>query len=241
MGNECKENQTPDFKSLRTEIDEVKTRLAPDKLAKVLDRSYLSVSSLRFYLAVLSVVLTIFIAVAAYFGITSIPNVIKVHDELRDFEDFQRDVEEMMADVKEISVTFNKVAAERQGEFNARELQLLVFLAQKMDPNNPIINLNAASCSMKFNRYDEAINYCDLVIKLPNVSPKVSAQAKDLKTRAEDLRGKPPKVESEGAAKAGMRIGPYWPMRLHENTLKTLVGKGYLSVQEAQRILEESK
>lgn len=229
MGNERKGNQMHDFKSLHTEIDEIKSKLAPDNLAKVLDRSYLSVSSLRFYLALLSVALTIFIAVAAYFGITSIPNVIKVHDELRDFEDFKRDLEEMKSQVKDIAVTFNKVAAERQGEFNARELQLLVFLAQKIDPNNPIFNLNAASCSMKFNRYDEAINYCDLVLNSSDASPKVSAQAKEFKTRAEDLKDKPPKVKPE-KDRSGLRIGPYWPMKLHENTLTTLIAKGYLSV-----------
>jgi len=239
MGNERKGNQMPDSKGLRTEIDELKTRLAPDKLAKVLDRSYLSVSSLRFYLALLSVVLTIFIAVAAYFGITSMQSMLKVRDELRDFDDFKKEVEEMKTNVESISITFNKVAAEKQGKFNARELQLLVFLAQEIDPTNPIFNLNAASCAMSFRQYDEAIDYCDLVLKSPSSSPKNTAMAKTIKSNAEELRDKPPEVKAEKGT--GMKIGPYRVLGLHENTLNTLFRKGYLSLQEVNKILEDSK
>lgn len=240
MGKERKENQMPDSKSLRTEIEELKMRLAPDKLAKVLDRSYLSVSSLRFYLAILSVVLTIFIAVAAYFGITSMQSMLKVRDELRDFDNLKREVEEMKEGMEGLSVTFNKVAAKRQKDLNARELQLLVFLAQEIDPNNATFNLNAAGCAISFQRYDEAIDHCDWVLKSPDTSPKDTARAKEIKRLAEKLRDIPPKVTPAKEA-TGIKIGPYRPMGLHENTLKTLVRKGYLSVQEAQKILEDSK
>lgn len=240
MAKEDKQTIGPDDRNLHVEIEELKTRLAPDKLAKVLDRSYLSVSSLRFYLALLSVMLTVFIAVAAYFGITSMSNVIEVRDELRDFEKFKTELEQMKAGLREISVTFNTVAAERQDEFNARELQLLFLLAQKIDPDNPTFNLNAAGAAMKFHRYDEAINYCDLVLKSPDALAKQSKVAKEIRGKAEELRAVPPKVTPE-TDKKGIRIGPYYTLSLHENTLNTLIQKGYLSTQEAQKIMDDSK
>ena len=43
MGNEHKGNQIPDLERLRTEIEELKTRLAPDKLAYLIGLTFLLV------------------------------------------------------------------------------------------------------------------------------------------------------------------------------------------------------
>lgn len=161
----------------------------------------------------------------------------------KEISGLKTEVAAIRGNLDKISNMFNRVAVKEADTLNAREVQLLVLLAHEIDPNKSTFILNAAVCALKFQRYDEAINHCDRLLKSPDNSPKEIVRAKEIKRKAEKQRDMPPKVTPAEEAKKGtfIKIGPYSPMGLHENTLKTLVRKGYLSVQEAQKILEDSK
>src|SRR4030066_1833517 len=79
------------IEELKKEIAFLKGTLEPDRLAKRLDGSYLSVNNLRCWLQILSIMMTIFITVAAGFGFFGVKNILSIGETESAMKDRYKD------------------------------------------------------------------------------------------------------------------------------------------------------
>ncbi len=293
MPEETQQYYEEQLVDLQKQIDVLKERLEPDQLSKSIDRSYLSVGNLRAFLQILSLILTIFIAGAVYFGSVGLTNILKIREEAQKTEVIRQEtenassrvlkvgsqIESKVADVdktlskfeettnneiskleqevnkkieevdsrvrqvsvsmKNISEIFNKIAISQQSVLNAREQQLLTLLAKEIDPESAVFSFNAAHWALSFQRYDEALKYLEVTLDSPNTSLEILRRAKEMKDQALKLKEKPPKLQYQEAR--GVTIGPYGVVAFPVNILNILVKSGYLTVAQAQEVIDASK
>lgn len=232
------DNFKQDIENLNNEIAEIKKKLLPDKLAKIIDRSYFSINNFRLFLTVFSIMLTIFLAGAVYFGIIGVQNISKLQEKIARVGELEEEVVTIRARMQNISELFNKVAIRDKDLLNAREQQLLILLAREIDPDNPVFRFNAANVACGFGRYEDAIRDFDLVLKSPDIPTDIKEQAEESKIKAQELMASPPEYPK---VSKGPTIGPFSILGLHVNTLRELQRKGYFSGLEIQAILDDSK
>ncbi len=293
MSEELRQEYEVKVVDLQRQIDELRKRLDPDQLAKSIDRSFLSVGNIRAFLQILSIILTIFIAGAIYFGSVGLTNILQIREEARKTETIRESTEQALsrvlavegqiqskvtdvdqaisnletktnseisklqqkvdvrikeidgqvkdvaANLKSISEIFNKIAVSHSDILNAREQQLLTLLAKEIDPESPIFCFNSAHWALSFRRYDEALAYLDVTLNSPDISPEIRQRAKELQTQAMTLKANPPKLQYQEAG--GVTIGPYGVVAFPVNILSVLVQNGYLTLPQAQEVIEASK
>jgi len=241
MANETDKHENQSIKALYQEVEDIKRRLAPDEIAKAIDRSYLSVNNIRTFLQILSIIMTIFFAGIAIFGFIGIQNILTVQEKIQALSQLENKVSQVenkvsviQKNLHDISTLFNKIAVANDELLNAREKQLLILLAREIDPNNPVFNFNAAQVAFGFGKYDEALKHVETVFRLSDVPTDIRKRAHELKAKAEKSKANPPEYPDTNK---GPAIGDYSILGLHINTLKKLVFEGYLSVQDVNDIL----
>lgn len=148
-------------------------------------------------------------------------------------------VKEVASQLKLISELFNNIAVSNPDLLNLREQRLLTLLAKEIDPANPVLNFNAAHWALNFRRYDEALAYLKIVLESNKTSDDVRKKASELKTNAEKLKANPPKLQYQEAG--GVMVGPYGIVAFPVNILNVLVQNGYLTLPQAQEVIEASK
>ena len=237
MTNDTKKNDGGHVEVLKGELEDIKKRLEPDEIAKAIDRSYLSINNIRAFLQILSIILTIFLAGAVYFGIIGFQNILKVQEKVQTISKLENEVRTIRENVQDISELFNKIAIKDHELLNAREQQLLILMASEIDPNNTVFKFNAANVDFLFGRYDEAAEKLGVVLVSPNVPEDVQEKARELKARAEEMRANPPQPPK---ITGGPAVGPYSLVGLHANTLNKLSDMGYLTRQEVKSIFDDS-
>jgi len=278
---------------IKNECAELRKRLNPDILAKSLDSSYLSVGNLRAFLQILSIILTVFVAGAIYFGSVGLTSILSIRDDAKEVEDIRqstqaiydqaaaiakqieqtvkdvdaaipvldaktdaeiekiaqktderfkqvdKEVQDVASQLKSISDIFNSISISSQDLLSARERQLLFLLAKEISPDSPTFNFNAAHSALAFGRYDDALRLLEVVLKSDNVPDEIRNRAVQLREEAQRLRDNPPKLEYR--AVTGPSIGPYGIFEFPLNILDALVRNGYLTIEQAQKIIEASK
>ncbi len=293
MSEELRQVYEKQATDLQIQIDELRSRLDPDQLAKSIDRSFLSVGNLRAFLQILSIILTIFVAGAVYFGSIGLTNILQIREEARKTESIRQSTEQVFSRVsavedqiqskvtgvdqeistleaktdseisklkekvdvrieeidgqvknvatnlKSISELFNKIAISHPDVLNAREKQLLTLLAKEIDPESPIFSFNAAHWAVSFRRYDEALAYLDVTLNSPDISPEIRQKAIELQAQAATLKANPPELKYQEAG--GVTVGPYGIVAFPVNILNVLVQNGYLTLPQAQEVIDASK
>src|SRR5919106_4047771 len=81
-----------EVEQLQGEIEQLKIQTKPDSLAKTLDSSYLSINNLRAFLQILSLILTVFLAGAVYFGFVGLANIFSIREEADKVKDIRESV-----------------------------------------------------------------------------------------------------------------------------------------------------
>lgn len=246
------------IEELKKEIAFLKGTLEPDMLAKRLDGSYLSVNNLRCWLQILSIMMTIFISIAAGFGFFGVKNILSIGETesamKERYENFQvkeqgltKKVDDIDTRLKDISGIFNKVAIvaiESKKVLNAREQQLLVLLAKEIDPNAPLFKYNYAVSACNFGRYEEALQYLS-EIDLNNVPANTLniEWAKDLMRICEEAKVNPPKEPPAVDPPKGTTVDAYTYMsaQLFVNIVDSLFKNGYLNPQQSEEIFSKAK
>lgn len=293
MSEETQKKYEAQVADLQKQIDVLRRSLEPDQLAKSIDRSFLSVGNLRAFLQILSIVLTIFVAGAVFFGFVGLTNILQIREEARKTETIREATEQTLsrvldvegqvqskvtgvdqafltietkteneisrlqqevdnrikeidgqvkgvaADLKSISEIFNKIAVSQPDVLNAREQQLLTLLAKEIDPESPVFCFNAAHWAFSFQRYDEALAYLGVTLNSSDISPEILQRAKELQAQAVKLKANPPKLQYQKAG--GVRVGPYGVVAFPVNILNVLVQNGYLTLPQAQEVIDASK
>jgi len=256
---------------MQEEISVLGGQLAPDALAKRIDSSYLSVNNLRAFLQILSLVMTVFVAGAISLGFVGFQNIQKIQDDAKRTEAVRQSTEEILTRVTEreeqvgakvakvdqaipemnarieqvasqlrsMSQIFNKVALENASQLNPREQQVLFLLARESDPSNPIFNFNAAVLAVNFHRYDEAIRRLEQVLVSKDVPEEIQKRSSEMLNQAKQWRTNPPKVQYEQPN--GAFVGDFGIVALPVNILNALISTGYLTVKEAQEVIDQSK
>jgi len=256
---------------MQEEISVLGGQLAPDALAKRIDSSYLSVNNLRAFLQILSLVMTVFVAGAISLGFVGFQNIQKIQDDAKRTEAVRQSTEEILTRVTEreeqvgakvakvdqaipemnarieqvasqlrsMSQIFNKVALENASQLNPREQQVLFLLARESDPSNPIFNFNAAVLAVNFHRYDEAIRRLEQVLVSKDVPEEIRKRSSEMLNQAKQWRTNPPKVQYEQPN--GAFVGDFGIVALPVNILNALISTGYLTVKEAQEVIDQSK
>jgi hypothetical protein len=256
---------------MQGEISALRAQLAPDALAKRIDSSYLSVNNLRAFLQILSLVMTVFVAGAISLGFVGFQNIQKIQDDAKRTEAVRQSTEQILTRVTEreeqvsakvakvdqaipemnarieqvasqlrsMSQIFNKVALENASQLNPREQQVLFLLARESDPSNPIFNFNAAVLAVNFHRYDEAIRRLEQVLVSKDVPEEIQKRSSEMLNQAKQWRTNPPKVQYEQPT--GAFVGDFGIVALPVNILNALISTGYLTVKEAQEVIDQSK
>ena len=279
-------SSNPDIAEIQQELASLRKMLKPDELAKLIDRSYLSVNNLRAFLQILSIVITIFVAGAVYFGSVGVTSILRLQEEaekvtqsrekvvaaeeeinkkIASFDIAQKDlrsridnevnelrqktdtqiaelsnkIQRVESQLREISKVFNQVAVSRPELLNARERQLLMFLAREIDPDNPLFRFNAAHLALGFARYDEALEHLDTVLKSGALAPQLRSRAQKMQAEASRLKENPPALKYEEPG--GFMVGQYGVVTLPANILHVLVNNGLLTVPQAQEVIDASK
>lgn len=241
------------IEELKKEIALLKRKLEPDELAKQIDKSFLSVNNLRCFLQILSIVMTIFVTVAAGFGFFGVKNILSIGETesaMRDrYGNFQskeklltEKVDTIEKNLKDISSIFNNVSIAKNKVLSAREQKLLMFLAKEIDPKSPLFKYNMAVCETNFGRYDEALQYLS-EIDLNSVPANTLniEWAKDLKRICEEAKKTPPK-EPQLEPPKGVTVDriTYRNEQLFINIVDSLVVGGYLNNDEAVKIFNKA-
>lgn len=170
----------------------------------------------------------------------------KSDSEFRDFSRrLQTELDGLDLDTKKVQAIFRKmsesyIAVEGNNEslLNPREHLILTLLAREMNPRDPELNLRAAQNAFNFGDYARAQEFATFAVELDAASPSVIDAAQRIRANAKES-SKPKKIRHESPGRT--RVGPYGIFELHYNTLNALVKNGYLTVDEAQEILERSK
>ncbi|MFO0794121.1 MAG: hypothetical protein U0586_08645 [Candidatus Brocadiaceae bacterium] len=243
------------IEELKKEIALLKRKLEPDELAKQIDKSYFSVNNLRCFLQILSIIMTIFVGVAAGFGFFGVKNILSIGETesaMRDrYGNFQskeklltEKVDTIEKNLKDISSIFNNVSIAKNKVLSAREQQLLMFLAKEIDPKSPLFKYNMAVCATNFGRYDEALQYLS-EIDLNSVPANTLniEWAKDLKRICENFKKNPPKEPRLGDPPKGATVDVYTyaNAQLFGNIVGSLLTNGYLNPQQAESIFGKAQ
>jgi len=146
---------------------------------------------------------------------------------------------QMVSQVEEISELFNRVGVSNSASLNPREQQLLNLLAKEIAPTDPRFNFNAAHLALQFGRYDEALEHLQLVLDSKGIPDDLHAEAASLLSKAHQLKDNPRKLEY--IHPQGVRIGQYGPIEFSVNILQILVRNGYLTLQQAQEVIDASR
>jgi tetratricopeptide (TPR) repeat protein len=272
--------------NLQNQIDILNKRLSSDEIAKSIDRSYLSIGNIRAFLQILSIIITIFVASAVYFGSVGLSNILQIREEASRAESIRKstedvylriskvegevsnkangvdtaisvvdrkmdeeitklkqkleaDIKQVKASLKNVSEIFNSIAISHANILNAREQQLLTLLASEIDPASPIYCYNAANHAFLFRRYDEAIKYLDVTLNASDLPGDIRNSAAELKKKALEFKGNPPKLQYQEAG--GVTVGPYGVLALPINILNILLQNGYLTLTQAQEVIDASR
>lgn len=102
MCNNSSEATEKKVADLQKEVEDLKKRLSPDAIAKTLDHSFLSVGNLRAFLQILSIILTIFVAGAVYFGYIGTTNIFKIREEAKKTETIRQSTQTIFDRVSQI-------------------------------------------------------------------------------------------------------------------------------------------
>ena len=148
-------------------------------------------------------------------------------------------IEQVASQLRSMSQIFNKVALENASQLNPREQQVLFLLARESDPSNPIFNFNAAVLAVNFHRYDEAIRRLEQVLVSKDVPEEIRKRSSEMLNQAKQWRTNPPKVQYEQPN--GAFVGDFGIVALPVNILNALISTGYLTVKEAQEVIDQSK
>jgi len=151
----------------------------------------------------------------------------------------QRQIDLVQKNLRDIATIFNTLAATEQGTLTPRETQLLTLIAQHIDPNNALFNLNYARSAFYFGRYDEALGSLDKILRQESPSPDLVMSAQSLKKECEKRKASPPSVQQNDPG--GMSIGGFSIMQLHVKTVEALLKNGYLRLDQAQQIFDLAK
>jgi len=136
----------------------------------------------------------------------------------------------------DVASTFNRVAVQETASLSAREQQLLVLLASQTDTGNPVYTFNRASWALRFGRYAEAITLFDAATANPDLDPEVAKRARLLRDQAAALASNPPKLVPPSST--GMFLNGVDLLALPVATLNLLVQRGYLTLDEAQTVVD---
>ena len=158
----------------------------------------------------------------------------KLQEEL---DQLDLDIQQVRAIFRDISEAFSEVENDNLDLLTGRERQLLTMLARELDPKNPELNYRAAEWAFLFGDYKKAEELAGRTVRLRHTKPDLAKRAEDLKKQAKASVPAELKHESPGRT----RVGPYGIFALHYYTLSTLVDSGYITVDEAQAILDKSK
>ena len=91
---------------IEKEIQILKDKLKPDKIAKLIDSSHLSINNLRGFLQILSIIMSVFLAGAIAFGLIGVNNILELNNEV--------------SKIKEVKDNFNSLHDEALKEFTAQ-------------------------------------------------------------------------------------------------------------------------
>lgn len=148
----------------------------------------------------------------------------------------QEQLAEITRQLEDIGTIFNRVAVEGTGILSPREQQLLVLLATKTDPESPAFALNRANLALQFGRYQEASDLFGQVLGTPGLDQSILERARALRAKADEYGSNPPMLAPPQPS--GTFINGIDLVALPVATLNALVQRGYLTLQEAQEIVD---
>ena len=223
-------------------------------LAKRLDGSYLSVNNLRCWLQILSIMMTIFISIAAGFGFFGVKNILSIgkiestmKNRYKKFQAKERALNNKVADINKrlvnIAGIFNHVGLNYKSTLNAREKQLLVLLAKEIDPNSPLFKYNYAVSLCDFGRYDDALqSLSEIDFNSVPANTLNIEWAKDLERICKEAKANPPKKPPCEEPPKGAIVGriTYIQTQLFANIVESLIENGYLNIDQAVKIFDEA-
>lgn len=138
-----------------------------------------------------------------------------------------------------MSLIVSEAGAANAAGLTPRERLLLALLAAQLDPDNPGLCLAAAQQAHAAGNASRATALIGRLLGLKNLDPDVARKARTLQAEIEKADSEPRVLEHQNPGRT--RVGPYGIFDLHLNTLLALVRKGYLTTDEAQQILDDSK
>jgi len=151
--------------------------------------------------------------------------------------DLKTEVATIRESLDKTSDIFNRVAVKKRDVLNAREVQLLVLLAQEIGPDSPSLRFNHGYSAILLGRYDEAIEQLEAVLESQAVPPDLISKAQTLIAESKKWKQNPPKI---GEVKS-VKLGGYDILQIHVNTLEALRRNGYFTYEQAQKIINDAK
>lgn len=113
-----------DLAEIRQRIAIIEKRLEPDEIAKSIDRSYLSINNLRGFLQILSIVITIFVAGAIYFGAIGLSGILTIREEARRVEQSRERVATAESEINDKVAAVDQQISELRDRINNELVQL---------------------------------------------------------------------------------------------------------------------
>lgn len=93
---------------LENQLTTLRRKLEPDALAKALDSSYLSTNNLRAFLQILSLIMTVFVAGAVYFGYIGLTNIFSIREEAEKVKAIRQSADEALQKTNSVGMDIQK-------------------------------------------------------------------------------------------------------------------------------------
>ncbi len=171
---------------LEAQLSIIQGQLSPDKLAKKIDISYLSINNTRLWLQILAAIQTIFVATAVIFGFIGLANINQIRAEAEKVKEMSKTIDEsgrniidkvrkidaQLVDIEKLSTAFekkNKIAKDKVDAIESRTASAINQSEQKLkerlseaEKKIAVTNAKLRDISQTFNQvsiqYDYILN-----------------------------------------------------------------------------------